>query len=162
MQPTTRKARATGHDLGSLYLEEGQRLWRAVFAFTRDREIASDAVAEAFAQCLRRGDAVRDPRSWVWRSAFRIAAGELKGRGRSAPWVRKATYEMPEDTSRLMAAIASLPRQQRAALILRHYAGYETRDVARIIGTSQATVRVHLSRGRRRLRDLLEEPDDRS
>ena len=36
--------------------------------------------AEAFAQALRRGTAIRDPRSWVWRAAYRIAAGE-KQRG---------------------------------------------------------------------------------
>src|SRR5437879_3665303 len=63
------------------YRTEGARLWRAVYAFTADRELTDDAVAEAFTQLLRRGDAVQDPEHWVWRAAFRIAAGELK-RGR--------------------------------------------------------------------------------
>ncbi len=49
-------------DLDTLYREEGDRLWRALFAFAHDREMASDAVAEAFAQCIRRGEAVRSPR----------------------------------------------------------------------------------------------------
>jgi RNA polymerase sigma-70 factor, ECF subfamily len=148
-------------DFGLLYEQEGLRLWRAVFAFSGDPDVANDAVAEAFAQCLRRGDAVRDPRAWVWRSAFRIAAGELKERRRrtGAP-IQTPSYDLPESTDHLMAAIAQLSGQQRAALLLRHYAGYETKEVARIIGTSQATVRVHLSRGRKRLRELLEEPDE--
>jgi DNA-directed RNA polymerase specialized sigma24 family protein len=68
-----------------LYREEAPRLWRAVFALTRSSEIASDAVAEAFAQCLRRGDGVREPRAWVWRAAFAIARGELKDRNRWVP-----------------------------------------------------------------------------
>ena len=37
------------------------------------------------------------------------------------------------------------------------YGGYDTREVASILGMSRATVRVHLSRGRRRLRELLED-----
>ncbi len=160
MHPTSRTAESAEHDLGQVYLDEGQRLWRAVFAFARDREIASDAVAEAFAQCLRRGDAVRDPRAWVWRVAFRIAAGELKERGRRGSAPADPAYELPEEVGPLMTAIGTLPPQQRAALVLRHYAGYETREVARIIGTSQATVRVHLSRGRKRLRELLEDDDE--
>src|SRR5262245_53877935 len=53
------------------------RLWRALLAFTGDAELASDAESEAFAQVLRRGDAVDDVAAWVWRSAFRIAAGLL-------------------------------------------------------------------------------------
>ncbi|HJS26677.1 MAG TPA: hypothetical protein VJ913_06090, partial [Actinomycetota bacterium] len=55
-------------------------MWRAVLAFAGDPEVASDAVAEAFAQVLRRGEDVRDPEGWVWRAAFRIASGELKER----------------------------------------------------------------------------------
>lgn len=63
-----------------LYRERGDRIWRGLLAFSGDPEVASDAVAEAFAQVLRRGEEVRDPERWVWRAAFRIAAGELKER----------------------------------------------------------------------------------
>src|SRR5689334_13807853 len=66
----------------AVYRADGERLWRAVFAFSGDSEIASDAVAEAFAQVLHRGSAIRDPATW--RSAFRIAAGALKSRPREA------------------------------------------------------------------------------
>src|SRR4030095_4459457 len=64
-----------------LYRERGDRIWRGLLAFAGDPEVASDAVAEAFAQVLRRGDEVRDPERWVWRAAFRIAAGALGGGG---------------------------------------------------------------------------------
>jgi RNA polymerase sigma-70 factor (ECF subfamily) len=67
-------------DLGDLYEREGPRLWRAVFAYAQDRAITDDAVAEAFAQCLRRGEEVRSQRSWAWTTAFRLAAAELKER----------------------------------------------------------------------------------
>jgi RNA polymerase sigma-70 factor (ECF subfamily) len=43
-----------------LYREQGGRLWAAVFAYARDRSVAEDAVAEAFAQLLRRAGEVRD------------------------------------------------------------------------------------------------------
>ncbi len=49
--------------LETLYRADGDRLWRALLAFAGDQDIASDSVAEAFAQALRRGVAVRDPRS---------------------------------------------------------------------------------------------------
>lgn len=145
-------------DIAELYAGEGPRLWRAVFAFTQDREVTDDAVAEAFAQCLRRGEAIRDPRAWVWRSAFRIAAGELHDRrrrhGGEAP---EMTYEIPDEALPFLRVLRQLTPNQRAALVLRHYAGYGTDEIARILGSGRATVRVHLSRARRRLRDLLEE-----
>ena len=38
--------------------------------------MADEAVAETFAQLLRRGEAVEDPAAWAWRTAFRIAAAD--------------------------------------------------------------------------------------
>jgi DNA-directed RNA polymerase specialized sigma24 family protein len=72
------RVRADAVRLERVYEEEGARPWRAVYLYAADREVASDAVAEAFAQALRRGNELRSPERWVWRTAFRIAAGELK------------------------------------------------------------------------------------
>jgi RNA polymerase sigma-70 factor, ECF subfamily len=147
-------------DLERLFQKDGARMWRALVAYSGDREVASDALAEAFAQALARADGIRSPERWVWRAAFRIAAGELKQRRRRAqPASGARTYEMPEPPHDLIAALAKLSPKQRQALILRYYAGYPTHDVARILGSSTATVRVHLSQGRRRLRRLLEDHD---
>ena len=145
-------------DLETLFLEEGPRIWRALFVYTADRDVASDAVAEAFAQALARGSELRTPDRWVWKVAFRVAAGEMKDRRRrESASTAVAAYEMPEPQHDLVVALASLTANQRAALVLRHYAGYPTREVAAILGCSAATVRVHLSQGRRRLRRLLED-----
>jgi DNA-directed RNA polymerase specialized sigma24 family protein len=67
-------------ELERLYRSQRGRMWQAVFAFAGDPEVASDAVAEAFTQALRRGDAIRSPERWLWRTVFRIAAGELNAR----------------------------------------------------------------------------------
>jgi RNA polymerase sigma-70 factor (ECF subfamily) len=153
-------ALVTAGRLERLYREDGARLWRALVAFSGDREVASDAVAEAFAQAIGRESHLRDPQRWVWRAAFRIAAGELKDRrGFRAP-IADQRYEMEEPPATLVAGLARLSPNQRAALVLHYYAGYPTKEIAGIIGSSPATVRVHLSQGRKRLRRILEEPDD--
>lgn len=146
--------------LERLYREDGARLWRALVAFSGDRELASDAVAEAFAQALGRGADLRDPQRWVWRAAFRIAAGELNARRRFQTPAPDPGYEMEEPPARLVAAFARLSPNQRAALVLHYYVGYSTKEIAGIIGASAATVRVHLSQGRKRIRRILEEHDD--
>lgn len=101
---------ATMGNLERIYREHGGRLWWAVLAFSGDREVASDAVAEAFAQALRRGEDLSDPLAWIWRVAFRVAAGELK-RSRqtvSAGRGSEESYEIPEQVSELMSALAPL------------------------------------------------------
>jgi RNA polymerase sigma factor (sigma-70 family) len=155
---SVREAPARPEEAGvieAVYRSEVPRLWRAVLAFTGDPEVASDAVAEAFAQCLRRGDAIRSPAAWIWRAAFRIAAGELKSRARMSGAEVEEAYEMAEPAGELVWALGRLPPRQRAALVLRYYGGYSAKEAAAVLGSTAATVRVHLSRGRRRLRALL-------
>jgi len=149
-----------GERLERLYREQGARMWHAVLAFAGDREVASDAVAEAFAQALRRGEEVRDAEGWIWRTVFRVAAGELKSRRRTVAMTVESTYEMEPPARELVAALSRLSERQRTAVVLHHAAGYTIREVAAIVGSTPAAVKVHLMRGRRRLRELLEETDD--
>lgn len=142
----------------AVYREQGASVWRAVYVYTGDREIADDAVAEAFTQLLHRGHEVREADKWVWTAAFRIAAGELKNRRRTSS-VRELSYQMAEPALDLFRALARLTPRQRQAVVLHHYAGYPVKDVAGIVGMSRGAVRVHLSVGRKRLRELLEDRD---
>jgi RNA polymerase sigma-70 factor (ECF subfamily) len=144
-----------------VYLEHGDRLWRAVFAYARDRGIADDAVAEAFAQALRRGDGLRDPARWIWTVAFRLAKGDLATRGRETQLAER-TYEMGDSTRDVIDALATLSPKQRASVVLHHYAGYPVKDIARMLGSTSAAVKVHLSQGRKRLRVQLTDGDDRA
>lgn len=139
-----------------VYRAHGDRLWRSLLGYTGDSAIAEDAMAEAFAQALRRGPALRDPEAWVWRAAFRIAAGALKDRRRRLPASAEPTYELAEVPGDLADALAQLPDGQRAAIVLTYYADLPAPDVARALGTTSAAVRVSLMRARRRLRTLLE------
>jgi DNA-directed RNA polymerase specialized sigma24 family protein len=141
-----------------LFVEQASRLWKAIFAYTSDSEIASDSVAEAFAQALRRGTAIANVEGWVWTAAFRIAAGEVASRSSSIPpsWDELSTEGPGIEGLLLVAALRQLSPFQRAALVLRYYADYPTGDIASILGTTRGAVRVHLTRGRKKLRALLE------
>lgn len=146
-------------DLEAVYREHGDRLWWAVLAFAGDRDVASDATAEAFAQALRRGHELRDPLAWIWRAAFRIAAGEMKQRGRIVSPIAEPSYDLPEPAADVADALRRLPPQQRAAVVLHYYADRPIREIAEILGTTASTVAVHLHRGRKRLRVLLGDDD---
>ncbi len=149
---------AVADEVESVYREVGDRLWRALYAYAGDHDVASDAVAEAFAQALRRGREIRDVRSWVWRSAFRLAAGDLKRRSAldRGPIPDAAFHDRHVDVE-LLAAIAGLTPPQRIVLVLFYYVDCPVREIARRTGMNQLSVRAHLSRGRKRMRVLLGE-----
>ena len=149
---------AAAGEVEAVYRTDGDRLWRALYAFCGDEDVASDAVAEAFAQALRRGSDIRDVRSWVWRSAFKLAKGDLK---RGSLLMRgplpEGTFHDAHPDDQLLAALQQLTQQQRAVIVLHYYADCPVRDISRRTGINPLAVRAHLSRGRKRLRVLLGE-----
>jgi RNA polymerase sigma-70 factor (ECF subfamily) len=143
-----------------LFREEAPRLWRSLLLSTQDPEVASDAVAEAFAQALRRGVELRDPLAWVWRVAFRVAAGEMQ-RGRATRELGvELGYDVPEPLFDLIRALKTLSQHQRTSVVLADYAGYSHRQIAAVLGSTTAAVGVHVHRARTKLREILEDDDD--
>jgi RNA polymerase sigma-70 factor (ECF subfamily) len=141
------------------YREQRVKMLKTLFAYTRSRTIAEDAVSEAFAQAIHRGSEIRDVSAWVWKAAFRIASGELSRPREIELLDTESSYEMDEPAADLVHALSGLSPKQRACVLLHHYAGYPVREVGEIVGSSVAAVKVHLSTGRRRLRAILEVRD---
>jgi RNA polymerase sigma-70 factor (ECF subfamily) len=146
----------------AVYRSTHHVLWRALLAYTGDRDVASDAESEAFAQVIRRGAAVVDVAAWVWRSAFTIAAGMLAARAkaRSSPGaIADEPSELGASTTEFLSMLGSLSDQQRACVVLRYVAQLDNAGIAAALGTSEGTVRVQLHRAHQSLRRTLEEDD---
>jgi len=148
--------------LRSVFEREHARLWRSLLAHTGDAEVASDAVAEAFAQAVRRGDALRDPAAWVWRAAFRIAGGELAAPHRrdqhDTPPTRSVD-SLPDEVVALLDALARLDDPDRRVVVLCLVGGLSAAEAGGLVGKSAGAVRVRLHRARRRLRYALNADD---
>jgi RNA polymerase sigma-70 factor (ECF subfamily) len=131
-----------------VYRAEALKMWRAIVGYAGDPGVADDAVSEAFARALLHRDSIHDLRAWTWRVAFRVAAAEVRTRARhDESWLLDAA-EPSADAADLVTALRRLPERQRLALVLHDYADRPTAEVATILGCTQATVLVHLSRGR--------------
>ena len=84
------------------------------------------------------------------------AAPEARERDSSA---RDPLEELSQErrAQALLLALASLPAKERAALVLRDVHGHSAAEAARLLGSSETTVRSQACRGRLRLKRLLEE-----
>jgi RNA polymerase sigma-70 factor, ECF subfamily len=148
------------HAFDELFGELAPALYRALYAYTgRNRAIAEEATAEAFARALAYRAGIRDPRAWLYRTAFRIATMELRELRTSGAEMPDIAVEPPEVID-VAAALRELTPNQRAVVVLRYVAGLSTHEVARTLGISTATVRVHVFRARARLRVLLVDEED--
>jgi RNA polymerase sigma-70 factor (ECF subfamily) len=160
--PLAKERTTEAHDFDALFREAGSGVFRTLYAYTGGRrDIAEEAMAEAFARALARSGTIRDPIAWIYRTAFRLANEELRAERRHGPAPAEEASPPPE-LSGLIDALRRLSPNQRAAIVLRHVLDLEIAEVAHRMGTAQPTVRVHLHRGRKKLRELLgaEEVDD--
>ncbi len=74
------------HDFDALFREAGSGVFRTLYAYTGGRrDIAEEAMAEAFARALARSGTIRDPVAWIYRTAFRLANEELRAERRRGP-----------------------------------------------------------------------------
>jgi RNA polymerase sigma-70 factor (ECF subfamily) len=130
-------------------------------------DAASDVVAETFLAAWRRLDDVpeREPLPWLYATARRCLANELRGQARSD----RLNYRIRDEASAalgsapdrladsvadrldVLAALATLPAQAQEALRLTEWEQLDDATAARVAGCSTTAFKVRLHRARRRL-----------
>jgi RNA polymerase sigma factor (sigma-70 family) len=148
------------------YREHLSRVVRACALVTLDPVAAEDVAAEAFARLWAAWSRIEDEDhagGYVFKTAMRLCAKRAARRGRES--LGEIDRRAPDDLASVderhvvFAALAKLPLRQRQALVLRDWAGFDTMEVARMLGMRESTVRVHLSRARASARRALSVED---
>lgn len=140
------------------------------FRLTGDRETAREVAQEAFLKAfrsLRKFDISRPFRNWLFQIAANAARDRLRERVREQAALRDAAAdpfsppgpeagqdrrELREGLLRLLEALS--PRE-REVVVLRDLEELDIRETSRVLGCSAVAVRVHLSKARRKLAELI-------
>jgi RNA polymerase sigma-70 factor (ECF subfamily) len=144
-------------EIERLYREHRARLVRLVERELRDHDDAEDVVQTAFVdaqRALERGTIPRNPHAWLAAIALN-AAHRLRRRRLKAEPLEEYAVQEALAMSEIRAALASLPRQQRVAVLYRDVLGLSYDETAEQMGTSVNAVTMLLHRGRQRLRETL-------
>ncbi len=145
------------------------RLYRWLYRLTRDRHAAEDLTQETFLKALAAVRSFRPGsnfRAWV----FRIGHNNFVNLKRADRRVKVAlpdetaqpevggaesTAENRESLEIVGKAVAALPPDFRAALLLRVEEGLSFRDVAKVLGTTEETARWRVFKARQKLMRVL-------
>src|SRR5579864_1259248 len=155
-------------DFDRLYRTAYPRVFRTLTAILADAEEAEDCAQDAFVQAFQawgrwKPDAPAE--AWVHRIAVNRAisqrrraklrtVGELLRRiGRPGHGPDPADAVTNPD---LLTALRSIPPKLAAAIVLRHYHGYNNREIAAALGVSERTVGTRLHKAAEALRNMLD------
>jgi RNA polymerase sigma-70 factor (ECF subfamily) len=154
--------------LALLFDTHHERLFRLARRMSDDREEARDLVQEAFLRAARSPGSIpegeRPGEAWLVRTLVNLC----KDRYRRAAVRTRAKAEMRKDEpasahpeaaavarATVQAALARLSARRRAVVVLHELDGVPAREVARLLGVTEVTVRWHLLAARRELASVL-------
>ncbi|MFO0722815.1 MAG: RNA polymerase sigma factor [Myxococcota bacterium] len=166
--------RATAGDEAALELlvrTYHARVYRFGLRVCRDGFDAEDAVQEAFQKLARRPELQSEPLSWLYRVVKNACLRLLRpfqrerrtlGERVEMPDTVRAEDESPEDAllrfervRRVHEAIAALPKDMRAVVILRDLEGLSGEEAAARLGLQLSAMKSRLLRARQLLRERL-------
>jgi RNA polymerase sigma-70 factor (ECF subfamily) len=165
---------------GELFARHRDRLWAVALRTTGNREDAADALQDAMVSAFRRAGGFRgDAAVTTW--LHRVVVNACLDRMRAAKV--RAADALPDDLEdyagrgalstaepdagpaeaavagerrrQVLAALATLPAEQRAALVLVDMEGYGVAEAAEILDCAVGTIKSRCARGRARLAPLL-------
>jgi RNA polymerase sigma-70 factor (ECF subfamily) len=156
-------------DLSRLIDRHQQAVRAFLGRITGSRDEAEDLAQETFlTACSQlafyRGDA--SVRTWLcaiaWRKAKSARRSFFRARVRDTAYADRTELERPsevsaEETMALKAALASLPMEQRAAVVLCLSEDFSHADAAQALSLPLGTVKSHVARGRAKLLAVLGE-----
>ena len=141
-----------------------KHLYAIAFNICRNQQDAEDVVQDTFIQYhtyKKEFDTEEHIRAWL----IRVAINKAKNITRSfwhrnkcnlEEYIETLTFETPESET-LFDTVMKLPEKYRIVLHLFYYEDYSVREIAGILRITEANVKVRLSRGRRRLKEALQE-----
>jgi RNA polymerase sigma-70 factor (ECF subfamily) len=171
---------ADDHDaFTELFERHAQAVWNYAYRLTASWSAADDLLAQVFLAVWRRRSSVQLVRDsalpWLYTVAGNECRNEHRRRGRFLRIAPKLLRVDPtpdhaeviaqdsatqQRLSRVIAAIARLPRGEREAVEVCLLGNTSTSDAAELFGISEVSVRSRLSRARARLQQTTEERAD--
>jgi RNA polymerase sigma-70 factor (ECF subfamily) len=155
--PRTEVDRLTFEDF---YAAEFDRVLDSAFAFSGDRDAATDATQEAFARAFARWRRLSRQEwagGWVTTTALNVLRRRFRDAARSRVLVDERVPHDALGRVDLLRALRALPVRQREAAVLFYLADLPLHAVAEAMGVSDGAVKSHLARARKSLRVSLEE-----
>ncbi len=164
---------------GLLFHRHRDRLWAVALRTTGDPEEAADALQDALVAAFRRAESFRGDAAvttWLHRIVVNACLDRLRrrkvrladplpddlddradrGSTMTADVVDPADVAVDhERRDAVLAALDTLPAEQRAALVLVDMEGYSVEETAAMLECAPGTVKSRCSRGRARLLPLL-------
>ena len=155
-----------------LYEQYANDVLRVSYFYLGDRQQAEDVTQDVFVRLITSAPDLKPGSEKAW--LLKVALNRCRDIWRAA-WVKRVVLGSPQlelapapdhmeermERQELLGAIHRLPADFRDAILLHYYQGYGITEIAQMLNVPEGTISSRLSRGRKKLEELLKERDAR-
>lgn len=143
----------------------GNSILRYAYSYLHNMSDAEEVLQDTLVQFLKTTpvfESREHEKAWLLRVAGNLSKNRLAYNSvrRTDELNDELVAENREDLSFVWDAVKLLPENYREAIHLFYYEGYSTKQIAKLLGKKEATVRSDLRRGREKLKAVLKEAYD--
>lgn len=158
----------TSSDFENLVIQQKDKLFRFAFSILKDSHDAQDAVQEVVLKLWKNRrllDNAQNLESYCLNAIKNHCFDALRKQKHHQNYLLTKVHESLEETrfetidlvEKLKKELYQLPDQQRMAIELKDFQGMEYEEVSKIMDQNTNTIRVHVSRGRKKLFEIFKE-----
>ena len=150
-------------ELGELIVASEDAMYHVAKTLLYNDADCADAIQEAIVKAFSKLDTLKKDvyaKTWLMRSLINECYGVMRREKRAVSleeYRQEEKTEEQKDYSELYEAIYRLPEEMRLSVTLYYLEGYNVREIAAMMETTESAVKNRLARARQRLRNELAE-----
>ena len=138
----------------------GDSILRYAYTYLHDMSDAEEVLQDTLVQFLKTApefESENHEKAWLLRVAANLSKNRIRyNKLRETDELNEELVaEEREDLSFVWEAVKSLPVKYREVIHLFYHEGYQTAQIAKVLGRNESTVRSDLRRGREKLKEVL-------
>lgn len=155
-----------------MYEKYATDVLRVSYFYLGDRQKAEDVCQDVFVRLITNAPEIQEGREKAW--LLKVALNRCRDMWRAA-WVRRVVLGSPvfetipapdeieksTEKAEMMSAIAQLPASFKEVILLHYYQGFGIAEIAQMMDLPEGTISSRLSRGRKKLEQILKGGDAR-
>jgi len=150
----------TNKDFMAIYERHVDTVYRVCFMYMKNEVDTEDMVQTTFLKLWSYGgtfENVEHEKAWLIVTASNLCKNFFR-----CAWKKYTSFDLQENLAvkketydETLEAVLQLPQRYKIVIYLYYYEGYRSNEIARLLNAKESTIRSHLHKGRKLLKEIL-------
>lgn len=147
-----------------IYERNVDTVYRVCYMYMKNATDAEDAVHNTFLKLFESEKAFESEaheKAWLIRVCSNVCKNMLSHWSRKAQDISRLEIQSEDKTDETLIALCSLPQKLKLPVYLHYYDGYTSKEIGKMLGIPDSTVRNRLQKARQLLKEILDDDTER-